>query len=440
MYDRGPLQSALSRTRRGIVRVPVPETVAPIRRAAASALSPDERERATRVALRLHGDLRRLVQALPEGVRGGSALARHLGIARNTCQRICHAIQEPEADLETLIRLPGVRGLEQFLERVRRKGAPGEAVDLGEASVAQFARLVDELAGSHAKLIDRLEVSTRPDEDDQAEALRKRMDLYAAAVGVTGRRGRTAVCLNIFHEVDDLLERIAVDGMVGSVVRPGGMPMAILGGDTLRAEGERSDIRLLDDAPARGRTPAAILEEFSTTPLPEVTGRGAHGELLQVIDPDRLEGETEFDLMIARRMTGPARDADTGAFALEQSWYLVNCPSRSLVFDVYLHEKLERKVRPAVDAMMWYPHLSVPGSDRWISRFPGQGVKLQLLGRGVGSAGTPTWDRHAELSRWIFDRVGLPDREFFGFRCEVDYPIWRAGYCITFEPADEGVT
>lgn len=438
MSDRGPLQSALSRTRRGIVRVPVPETAAPIRRATASALSPDERERAARVALRLHGDLRRIVQALPEGVRGGSALARHLGVARNTCQRICHAIQEPEADLETLIRLPGVRGLEQFLELVRGKGAPGEAVDLAEASVAQFARLVEELAGSHAKLIDRLEVSTRPAEDDDAEALRRRMDLYAAAVGVTGRRGRTAVCLNIFHEVDNILERIAVDGMVGSVVRPGGMPMAISGGDTLRVDRDQHDFRLLDDASARGRTPAAILEEFSTTPLPEVTGRGARGQLLQVIDPDRLEGETEFDLMIARRSTGPAYDEQTGAFALDQSWYLVNCPTRALVFDVYLHEKLERKVRPAVDAMMWYPDLTIPGSERWISRFPGQGVKLQMLGRGVGSAGTPAWDRHAELSRWIFDRVGLSDREFFGFRCEVEYPIWRAGYCISYEPADAG--
>src|SRR5690606_1853906 len=100
----------------------------------------------------------------------------------------------------------------------------------------------------------------------------------------------------------------------------------------------------------------------------------------------------------------------------------------------YVHVDLERRFRPAVDALLWYPNLTIPGGDRWISRFPGR-TKLQLLGRGLDGASTPYWERHAELTRYLFERLRWNTNEFVGFRCELAYPGWRAGYCMSFEPA-----
>jgi hypothetical protein len=101
---------------------------------------------------------------------------------------------------------------------------------------------------------------------------------------------------------------------------------------------------------------------------------------------------------------------------------------------VWLHRDLERRVRPAIDAQLWYPNLSSPGGDRWVTRFPDP-PRLQLLGEGLVHARSDAWPGHADLCRVVFDRVGWEPSEFVGFRCEVAYPVWRGGYCMSFRPA-----
>ena len=420
----------------GIVRVVPGVAIKPKRRT--PPLTPELRERAQRVAARIHADLGRLVEDLPEHARGGSGMSRHLGIVRNTTQRISYALQDADPSLETLIRLPGVKGLEQFVEACRGADVPTTHADLAQAAVKDFARLVDECGGSHAKLTERLtatEPSTGGESPDTVEA---RAQLYAAAANLTGRHSRASVCINIFRpepsDPDGTLERVSVNGLIDSSVRPGGMPMVISTGDNLRWAKDEHGRTLLDEKPVQGSTPTAILEPFTTRPLPEVTGRGCEGELLQVIDPDRLDGEEVFDVVTASRSVAPTVDPETGKPSLDYVWFLVNCATEMLVFDVYVHVELERQFRPAVDAMLWYPNLTIPGGDRWISRFPGR-TRLQLLGRGLEAAATPCWSRHAELTRYAFDRVRWNASDFVGFRCEVPFPVWRAGYCISFEPA-----
>ncbi len=420
----------------GMVRVMPGAAIQP-RRGRMAPLDSDERERALRVAERLHAELGKVVTTLPEAAQGGSAMARHLGIARNTCQRISHALQEPTPNLETLVRLPGVKGLEQFVEACRGIGVPEALAGLVEAALRDFSRLIDDLAGSHSKLIDRLTAldAITPDAGNDVAA---RAKLFTAAAELTGRHSRASVCMNLFRPIErggeQKLERTSVNGILGSSLRPGGMPMVISSGDTLRWAHESDDRRLLDEAAVTGSTPTAILEEYTTTPLPHVTGRDREGELLQVIDPDHLDAETVVDVVTATRSSTPLYDPQSGKPALDQVWYLVNCAAEVLVFDVYLHVDLERQFRPSVDALLWYPNLSIPGGDRWINRFPGS-TRLQLLGRGIDEAHTQYWPRHAHLTADIFNRLGWEPESFVGFRCEVEYPVWRAGYCMSFEQA-----
>jgi hypothetical protein len=337
-----------------------------------------------------------------------------------------------------------VKGLEQFTAAIREAHPDrdtADRADMAEAAIHEFAALIRELAGSHTKLIDRLGAKAAPPAaaGDEA-AVRARADLFAAAATITGRHAETAAVVNIFrplpgdHE-QPMLERVNTSGLVQTSVRPGSMPVVISAGDTLRWAGpeSREHTTLKADA-VTGRSPSALLEEFTTRPLPEVTGRGRQGEVLQVIDPDRLDGETVFDVFTANRSAVPMFDPNTGKLALDQVWYLVNCPAIRLIFDVYLHKDLERQVRPSVDALLWYPNLAIPGGDRWITRFPGQ-VRLELLGRGVGSAQTPGWSRHADLVAHLFERAEWDPESFVGFRCQIDYPVWRAGYCMSFDPA-----
>lgn len=89
--------------------------------------------------------------------------------------------------------------------------------------------------------------------------------------------------------------------------------------------------------------------------------------------------------------------------------------------------------RPSVDAQMWNPNLSAPGGDKWVLRYP-QLPTLELLGRGLTNAASKGYSRHKDLTEAFFDRIGWDPDEFFGLRCEVEFPIWRGGYCIKFKP------
>lgn len=396
-------------------------------------LTEAERRRAVRIADRIHADLVQVVNQLPEAVRGGSGLSRHLSMPRNTCQRISHALQDGPS-LITLARLPGVKGLQQFTERALGKGVTPESADLLTASISEFSRLINDIAGSHTKLMDRIDASREGREGGGfATDHDTRASLYAAAAQLTGGGCRTAVSLNIIDLHDEhTLSRTYIHGYIGAVMTRSGMPLVVTSGDNLRWAKEGWDHRLLDDRALKGRTPSALVEEFTSSPLPEITGRGKDGQLLQVIDPRDLDEERAFDVVTATRTRWPLMNPETKECAFERVWYLVNWPVQNLVFDVYLHERLERMFRPSVDALMWYPGLSIPGGDKWATRFPTQ-TKLELLGRGTEAAHSGIWPKHAELTKHAFQRVGVDAEQYVGFRCEVRYPIWRAGYCMSFE-------
>lgn len=404
------------------------------RRQAASPLTQDEREQATRIAVRLQADLGALVRTLPEPAQAASGMARHLDLVRPTCQRIVQSLGDPDPSPATLTSFPGTRGLEQFIEAVADRGGDPRSVELAAAAVRQFAGFLDKIGGSQSKLAAKLEQDqpTGSGGDLQAEA--ERAAVFDAVSRMMGRRIETAFSVYAFRPLGDkseTLERMLAHGQIGSRVRPGGMPMVLTSGNTMAFEEPGGPARLLDNAPATGKTQSAILAPFTTHPLPTVTSRGSKGKLVQVIDPESLDSEIELDIALGERSQHPMFD-EHGEPTLNEVWTLINAPTRQLLFDVYLDERLERQYRPGVDAQMWYPNLSSPGDDRWITRFPSQ-PRLQLLGRGLGQAASPANPRHAELTRFFFERLGLDPDRFVGFRCEVAYPIWRAGYRMAFE-------
>lgn len=402
-------------------------------------LSEKDLEQASRIAVRLRGELARAVAGLPESARFASGMSRYLGVVRPTCQRIVSVLEDREPDASSLVRLPGAKGIAQFLEACRRKGVSAKSVDLAEAALRQFEAYLNAIGGSQRHLAERLRATIAPSQRSEEGAAQVRESLFDAAALVTGRRCDVSLSMYIFRAIEGeprMLERALAHGLVASEVRPGGMPMVLSSGNTLRFDQPDGPARLLDDEPAVGRTTSAILAPFTTHPLPTVTSRGEQGKLVQVIDPDALDSPAMLDVMLAERSRHPFLD-DEGKPTLNEVWTLVNCPTRHLIFEVYLDEALERAFRPAIDAQQWLPNLSSPGDDRWITRYPGRPT-LHMLGRGAQTPPLSAYPRHNELTDYFFDRLRLRRDGFFGFRCEVRYPIWRAGYRMQFEPVGVG--
>lgn len=404
-------------------------------------LSSAELGEADRVASRVHAEFRRLISRLPEHAQHASGMSRHLGVLRATCQRVVQSVQDPTPTIHLLTTLPGIEGLRQFLDGARKAGAEPADVDLAQSAMEAFERLIATTGGSLTKLVERLQAggAARTGAASDASGVatpEQREALFHAAVGVTGRCCDVALSIYAFRpspQEPDVLERALAKGVIGGVMVPGGMPMVLSSGDTLKDEDEVRNITLLNNEAASGRTPEALLRPFSTDPLPTVTARGKGGKLFQIIDPQTGgEAPEPFDVVTAVRGRHPLMDPETGRPSLDAVWSLVTCPTARLILDVYLHASMERQFRPAIDGLLWTPDLNIPEEQKWVMRVPAQ-PKLQLLGRGIGSAASEFYSRHAELTRYFYDHIGWNPEDFLGFRCEVLFPVWRAGYCMGME-------
>lgn len=399
------------------------------------ALSDAEWGEAEKVAARLSAELGRAIKELPEHARHASGMSRHLGVLRATCQRVVQAVSEG-GSAGMLTRLPGVEGLRQFIDGLRTAGVSTADVESVQSAVEAFESLIRMTGGSQTKLTERLQRSSMPaSRETGLGSIEDREALYWAATRVTGRRCRVSLSIYAFRPRPgdpNVLERALAKGLIGSVSTPGGLPVVLSSGNTLATGTEPSETTLDSSSEMRGRTPEAILREFTTDPLPMVTSRGRHGTLFQVIDERASATGEPIDVVTALRASAPMIDPATQKQSLDAVWSLVSCPTEALILDVYLHTEMERRFRPAIEALLWTPGLDIPEDQKWVMRLPHQ-PKLQLLGRGIGSSSSELYHRHAELSRSYFDHIGWDPTEYIGFRCELRYPIWRSGYCMSFE-------
>lgn len=407
-------------------------------------LAPEDLARADRTARRLHEAIGGLLAALPPAARNASGLARLLGIDRTTCQRAVFGGTRPCSGPGLFALLPGVRGLQQLVEAARGLRPPpaAEALDGLAAAIEQYRELLAALGGSQTRLLRRLERGAAPPAADAARgtpdaaARGARERLFEAAAELTGRHSECWVAAYVYGPVagqPGLLEVGRAHGLVGHVARRAAVPLVVHNFSTRPDDGAPL-------APGRftglgppcvpGGAPDPVLREFTSDPPPLVTSKQPHEFLVQSIDEREPAFDRPVDLMLATRTLIP--HPDTQAQPVEEAWALVNFPCRRLLFDIWLQRDLARACLPSLDVHLWRPDFASQAGDRWQTRFA-DGPTLQLLGRGPRAAAPAAWPRMPELTARLFERLGRDPAEYVGFRCEVDHPVWRAGYCISLD-------
>lgn len=410
-----------------------------------AALSAEERAGAAQVARRLSVELRALVALLPRDEQTASAMARALGVDRNTCQRLVAALASAEPNEAMLVRLPGVQGLRQVIEAVRRRRPEPEAAEQAEAALAAveaLSTLIQRLAGSQRRLRQRLEadIAFGAEPRGPGDDVAARRALFRAAAEIVGRWSDTALLMSIIRPVPgepELTETVRVQGRIGHVWRGSAVPLelaAVKPDNMALPDPERgASMRTLAARPARGDTPDALLRSFCSEPLPRVTARVSGKLTIHVVDPKDEPGREPLDLVMAHRRATPDRHPATLDPPIGEVSSLMVYPARKMVSDVYLHRDIARRCSPSAELHLGGFSSGTPGRRaRWSTRFPGD-PPLTCLGSGLARVGTPYYERHAELVQHVFERVGWDPEQFIGYRCEVAYPVWQAAYCMLFD-------
>lgn len=421
---------------KNLISTPVRGRTAPLTRA--------EKLQSQQVALRLRDELRALIDLLPPTDRGASALAKKLKLDRATCQRIVATLSEPTPDARTLVNFPGIEGLRLFIEAFahRPKTAPSDkqTIDSAANAVDSLQNLLEHLKVSQRGLRRLLDDhSVQPVEAARAENdwlgqddVAARATLFNAAAHVVGRWTDTLVGVSIIRPVigsPKLTQNVQLRAHIGHHAHQTSAPLEL---------GSRAQVRDTDktvyttlDPESQAGPWGALVVPFCSRPLPRVTSRRIGGSVTHVVEPEESSPDTPFDVVIANRTGTPEPHPATLTPAVGEVSSIVRYPSRRMLHDVFLHRDIARTCIPALETHLWTP-TDARVMARWSTRIPG-GPKLQLLGQGLGSAASPAWDRYPELLRYGFEHAGWNPDEFVGYRCEIEFPLWRCSYHFLFD-------
>lgn len=365
---------------------------------------------------------------LPE-VRGKRAatLTQELGVGRMTCQRISTLSKTPpngeDPNPGLLTELPGVSGLRQFIDALGQRGTPKSKLAAAHTAINSFERFLKDIELSQTAFAEAwlLHVSAT----DPKQQFDRRAALFNAAAAVTGQSAEATVSMMAIRPSSEEgfnFEQVAVRGYVG--MRASGSTMPI----RMPINMAYSDYRNVTGDEA-AREPQSLLPDFCSTPLPSIDTRVIKSEhLAHLINPEHIPTGEPFDCFATQHnqwnITNPGQH--------KAIWLYIDYPTRSCIFDLYLHRAIAERHSCSGDCHLWGTSLLAPPEDLWMTRFADQ-MEFSELGSGIQQSASNTYTRHEELSAFMFTHHGWDAHDFIGFRCEMAFPVWRSGVCVVLE-------
>jgi hypothetical protein len=226
-----------------------------------------------------------------------------------------------------------------------------------------------------------------------------------------------------------MTETVHTRAMIGHRARPDAVPLEV--GNSAQAP---SDGKASSEPHGPGeRSPGHLVEEFCSRPLPRIVSRTSSGNVVHVVDvPVTGSEETPADIVLMQMRAAPDKHPATLNPPIGEVWRMVTFPARHMIFDVFLHREIACRCLPSLELHLWTPEPIGHLRARWSTRFAG-GPKLEMMGVGLERAGLRVYPRYVELAEHVMARMGWNPRELVGYRCELAYPLWRGGYCMSFD-------
>lgn len=403
-------------------------------------------DRAQEVGSTLQRAFAKVLNSFPPRVVKVAEVARWLELDRSICQRVVMGVREAKDPLGVLERFPGVRGLEQFIAAASAKGCSKTVLNGAASATELYAQLVSAAGGSQTRLVDRIghlratSISPNRATPSEEEFLRFRKRSFEAAVGITGATSAARVEVLMVGPAegsrgnDGRVTTVSATGMIGLELAGHAMPLT-----------RRSRLAGLRPVPASsggatppesGLTPQLLLNEFTSQPAPRVTTRTSGEWLIQVFEADRGSMQP-FDIVAGLAFdwqwgTPAPAEGDADFYSVGR---IIGPPTRTLVFDLYLHRGLPAPksvaahvLRPATQGSLG----NARPQTRWYDRIP-QEHDLTLLGGSVGSRSSEAYPRVSDLTRHLADSMRWQGVEFTGYRLEVEFPLFDFEYVIAAE-------
>ncbi len=385
------------------------------------------------VARRLAESIASVLDALPGAARRPQELARRLGLDKVLTSRLLKALRQHDP-LACLHLLPGPEPLRRFVEAAARATSPSELHESTRRAIDAFDSLIRREAGDRATFDSML--SAWLPESRAGIELRHKQAAFRAMSHLIGKCVETHLGAVLMYP--------SADGEhVDSVFL-----QALLGLRRMRPDAViKLAMRSIDVTPPVMTTldgrPAHSIEdirqdEFCYQP-PAQIDKHKIGEATRYTLGGRGFGPRALvDFVCAYRMSGVLkRYRKPGSAAVEREYTFngVRTPARTLLYDIFVHESVYPDVPPSLSIYdtVFDGVASVNDPTRDLDRLP-LTETIQPLGWGVDRCRAADVPRYVELVRHLCEQVGWDGRQFRGYRCRIDYPVYGSQVVVSFAP------
>lgn len=383
-----------------------------------------------RVSARLRDALLGVVQELPGGASRPADVQRAVKVAPAIGWGVFKAATAVDP-MEVGLYVPKSEAMRRFLAGAQKVGVSREAIAAAERGLVEFESLVDRHANDREVFEAMVADFTDGDRRGVSDA-KARKAAFKANVLLWGRQAETVVVTTIMHPSKDgrVVDQALIAGSVNLCQTRRDVILRLrrfhkvnpLPGISPRSQFEFEPI---DDRSVNGQ-PLGLLHDFCSGDLPEFRTSQEPGQIDYELRARGLGRGSAFTLMMAHLLRGQA-DLATPVLATTAG---INTPSELALVHFLVHTSLCDKTPPRVTV---YEHgMESEAIKAGFGVLP-QAEHARFVGRGVQASTSADMPRHAEMVRWVTDRLGWDAEAFNVFRLRVEYPIVSSRLRLAFE-------
>jgi hypothetical protein len=357
-----------------------------------------------------------------------SRLAERLEIDKSLASKLCRAYRTENA-LEFMYIVPAPAGLGIFLSAAARVDVAPELRSRATRSIARFQALIDETPGGRATLSAAISASS-PEARIRNERSSKQA-VYRAMSYLLGIQCESMASAFIIRpgEADGWVDSIDISHRISMRRLRPTAPVGLLSHRLHGHQGEENVAELrfetLDGNPAES-VHSFFLPEFCSDPLPEMQEFKNGNQTTIALSKSGPPPEAPFNLTFAAILRNAMEQYRTDES--EHGWrnYLLHCPCKTLVRDVFIRDDLYVGTVPEIAL-----YIPSPKGPETIKR-PGEygtmntldmAMPIEHLGMGLDRIGVKEIPSYTRLLKHVFERAGWDASRYRGYRTRVTYPV-----------------
>jgi hypothetical protein len=327
--------------------------------------------------------------------------------------------------------MPGPAPLRQLLQAAADKNVAPEILREGEEAVGQFDALIHQEAGDRTSL-DAIISTCLPGTREKFELFNKQA-VYRGMAQLKGATADVTLITALLHPAADgeRLDGVAIIGALGlRRIRPN----AVVHFSTHRLgpSATAQSPLTLERKPVEDLR-GLLLEPFCSSPLPSLQARHHSTTVHYTLAGDAIGRQSAVNLCFAEltpRCMRRFRDATKRLYGPSCE---ITTPTKTLVFDVLLHEDVYPGCEPTMllydTAVNGVAEMNDPARD--IDRLD-VAETIQALGKGTSKWRASEVPHYVEIVRHVLNKIGWDGERFHGYRCRVQYPIYGSQLYLAF--------